>query len=132
MVAGDNVEKNSSSKIDMANYSLRRLAKVQFPNKCFALKKKKSIITSFINRLNPKITNSWTKTTENLINNKGVEYLNRDQTWAVIFCVMFSSCLKNSLWLFSRIITGVFWEHAHCTLLLRCHCFGLPNTGRTR
>ena len=40
MVAGDNVEKNSSSKIDMANYSLRRLAKVQFPNKCFALKKK--------------------------------------------------------------------------------------------
>ena len=40
MVAGDNVEKNSSSKIDMANYSLRRLVKVQFPNKCFALKKK--------------------------------------------------------------------------------------------
>ena len=40
MVAGDNVEKNSSSKIDMANYSLRRLAKVQFPNECFALKKK--------------------------------------------------------------------------------------------
>ena len=102
--------------------------------KCFTLKKiyVHYVYSSFINQLNPKVTNSSTKTTENLINNKGVENLNGDQAWAVILCVMFPSCLKNSLWLFARVITGVFWEHALCTLLLRSHCFGLPNTERTR
>ena len=38
------------------------------------------VYSSFINQLNPKVTNSSTKTTKNLIDNKGVEYLNGEQT----------------------------------------------------
>ena len=73
--------------------------------KCFTLKKiyVYYVYSSFINQLNLKVTNSSTKTTKNLIDNKGVEYLNGEQTWAVIFA-----------WCFPHV-----WEtHRGCSLEL--------------
>ena len=57
-----------------------------------------------------------------------VEYLNAYLTAAVPICLMFPGIkLKNSLKLFVGIISGAFWEHAVCILLLCTHRFGFSN-----
>ena len=61
------------------------------------------MLLSFTSQLHPRASYSVMTTTENLINNHGLEYLNADSS-AVVFCKIFLK-FENTLWPFSGIIT---------------------------
>ena len=61
------------------------------------------MLLSFTSQLHPRRSYSVMTTTENFINNHGLEYLNADSS-AVVFCKIFLK-FENTLWPFSGIIT---------------------------